>query len=59
MSNVVFFMRKRIEEEFEDGFEKRSFSIITNKFLNTTVQPHYISEYDVMECNGAIRRYYG
>ena len=42
MSNAVFFMRKRkrIEEEFKNGFEERSFSMITNKFLNTTVQRH-------------------
>ena len=32
---------------------KRGISI-TNKFLNTTVQPHSISEYDVINSNGFI-----
>ena len=54
MSNTVFFMRKRIDEEFEAGLEERSFSIITNKFLGTTVQPYPISEYDVIDCEGLI-----
>ena len=45
ISNVVFFMKKRIDEEFEAGLEERSYSIITNKFLGTTVHSYPISEY--------------
>ena len=47
-------MRGRIQQEFEDGFEERCFSIITNKFLGTTVQPHPIFEYDVFDCDKLI-----
>ena len=54
ISNVVFFMKKRIDEEFEAGLEERSYSIITNKFLGTTVHPYPISEYDVVDCEGLI-----
>jgi len=42
MSNAVF-MRKRIEEDLEVELEERSFSIVTNKFIGTTVEPHPIS----------------
>ena len=49
MYNAVF-MRERIEEEFKDSFEERCFSVI----LNTTVQSHPISEYDVININGFI-----
>ena len=38
MSNAVFFMRKRIEEDLEVDLEERSFSIVTNKFIGTTVE---------------------
>ena len=37
MSNAVFFMRRKLEDEFEQGYEERSFSIVTDKFLNTTI----------------------
>ena len=54
MSNAVFFMRQKINDEFQHGIEERCFSIITNKVLNTTIHPHPISEYDVVDCNGLI-----
>ena len=37
MSNAVF-MRKRIEEDLEVELEERSFFIVTNKFIGTTVE---------------------
>ena len=54
MSNAVFFMRKKLDEEFEAGFEERRFSLVTNKFLSTTVHPHPISRDDVLDCKRLI-----
>ena len=54
MSNAVFFMRKRIEEDLKVELEERSFSIVTNKFIGTTVEPHPISECDIIDCNGLL-----
>ena len=42
-------MKQRIDEELELDQEERSFSIITNKFLGTTVHPHPLIEEDIAE----------
>ena len=47
-------MKQRIDEELELDQEERSFSIITNKFLGTTVHPHPLIEEDILDCSGRI-----
>jgi len=54
MSNAVFFMKQKIEDELDQDIEERQFSILTNKFLGTTVCPHPITEEDVLDCNGGL-----
>ena len=51
MSNAVFFLRTKVEDEFEQGCEERRFSIVTNKIFNTTIHPPPISKYDVIHSN--------
>ena len=54
MSNAVVPMGTRLQDEFNQGYEERGFSMVMNKFFNKRVQPHPISEYDVIESNGFI-----
>ena len=54
MSNAVVPMGTRLQDEFNQGYEERGFSMVMKKFFNKRVQPHPISEYDVIESNGFI-----
>ena len=49
-----FFMRTKLEDEFDQGYEEKGFSIVMNKFFNNMIHPHPISEYDVIDSNGFI-----